>query len=549
MGVVFDVIIGCSLMCSVVLNQSEINCLFVFVSFQVNALEKLKDETEDVKPTKRKRNSSKKEEKANKQERRKAMIKEEVFVIKDNEISPLRAKSASSDSSTPSTPITRTLPTNLSPRSTALAAGMHDYVPTNPVKAALHKRLSSQDLTPSMDSANRSVLNAGDNQTKVAHSSSLAKLKALGSDGALDASVNSTSIGNTSNFSAAQQKGITTTSAPLAAGLISTVSSDRNVVLHMTQGSKGKQKGVRASAASAGNLITTSVITTVGQPNVTVTAAQLSQSATIGLSAAQAQKLSMLSPLDINPQGLYTSNFVNPSNSGLLDPSLTGSEPPLSPQNVTLYPSAANDSISSTSNSTAVPARGTESTSLCNSKAAGQAATSTIYTVTSPTLVAPQEKQQMFVATAGPGGSTVLQRAEAANVLVSVGRAARITPPPPPPPSTSAASIPPPPQDNKTTSVGTKSRRGRKRGSTNSPAHHIPAKVAAPAATGGKGRQSVHGSLEGAQESIISMVTNVHQPLKISAIPSPDGKVGGAGGDDGRAHHHRRHESEQRSKR
>ena len=517
----------------------------------MNALEKLKDETEDVKPTKRKRNSSKKEEKAIKQERRKAMIKEEVFVIKDNEISPLRAKSASSDSSTPSTPITRTLPTNLSPRSTALAAGMHDYVPTHPVKAALHKRLSGQDLTPGIDSVNRSVLTSGDNQTKVAQSSSLAKLKALGSDGsgAIAASVNSTSIGNTANFSAAQQKGINTTSASLAAGLISTVSSDRNVVLHMTpQGSKGKQKDVRVSA---GNLITTSVITTVGQPNVTVTAAQLSQSATIGLSAAQAQKLSMLSPLDINHQGLYTSNFVNPNNSGLLDPSLTGSEPPLSPQNVTLYPSAANDSISSTSNSTVAPSRGAESTSLCNSKA-GQAATSTIYTVTSPTLVAQQEKQQMFVATAGPGGSTVLQRAEAANVLVSVGRAARITPPPPPPPSTtSAASIPPPPHDNKTTSVGTKSRRGRKRGSTNSPAaHHIPAKVATPAvATGGKGRQSVHGSLEGAQESIISMVTNVHQPLKISAIPSPDGKAGGAGGDDGRAHHHRKHESEQRSKR
>ena len=452
------------------------------------------------------------------------MIKEEAFIIKGGTISPMRSKSAGSDSSTPSTPTSRTLPTNLSPRSTALAAGMHDYVPMNPsVKAALHKRLSGQDLN-----AGKGNLNVGKGASGMVLDGSLSKL---------NASVpNSTSLVNTAPVG--QQRVITTAAVSAA--------NNRNIVLHMTPPTGASPGGVKTIdgqkliASTAGSLLVTpAVITTIPQQNpvAVTTAGQLSQSAAAGLSAA---KLSLINPY----------SYMNANVGGLLDPSLTGSEPPLSPQNVTLYPS---DSVASTSNSTSMASCGgtnavamTTSTSKCNPQAisTAAAATSTMYTVTSPTLIKAQgDKQQVFVTTAVAGGSTVLQRAEAADVLVSVGRGL--------PPISSA------PQ-TQTTSVGsTKSRRGRKRGSTSATSHNIPAKVAATASSRGSGKssQSVQGSMDNQQE-IMSMVSNVHQPLGISAIPSPELKGGAsAGGEDGsrgggRSHGHRRvSDPEHRSKR
>ncbi|XP_072018046.1 LOW QUALITY PROTEIN: uncharacterized protein [Amphiura filiformis] len=482
-------------------NQKELRKQLQKLESEVNALEKLKGENEDTKTSKRRQRSKKKEEKFNK-----ALIKEEAFIIKGGTISPLRSKSAGSDSSTPGTPTTRTLPTNLSPRSTALAAGMHDYVPMNPaVKAALQKHLSGQDLDASKGLSD-------------------AKSK-LNSSG-LSVS-NSTTLSNTAHL--VQHRIATPT--PVGGGL-STGANSRNIILHMTPGDTGGVKtveGQKLVASSAGNLL----MTTMGQPSrVTVTLAgappQLSQSATAGLSAA---KLSMLHPLDVkHHQTIY--NYMNPNVGGLLDPSMTGSEPPLSPQNVTLYPS---DSVSSTSNSTTVSSRGsanaaamTPSTSKCNPQSS-TVATSAMYTVTSSTLVTPQhEKQQVFVATRGPACSTQLARAEAADVLVSVGRSL------PPFPQQQRHHIPRLPHQ-----------------------HNIPAKMAATcSATGsGKGGQPVHGSMDTQQESIISMVTNVHQPLGISAIPSPELKGGagaGAAGSSrggGRPHgSHRRGESDGRSK-
>ena len=435
-------------------------------------------------------------------------VKEEPFVIKRDPISPVRVKSTgSSDGSILTSTPMRTIPSDITPQSTMLAAGMHEYVPINSnVKTALQKRLSGQDVTPqgvaSLNHPNGapSLVGASQGTKSVTISQMVLESSRPGLVQRVPTSSNSTTAekgmvlqsGSTSHIGKSTSN---TTGFVELASMVSnnkgkdTIQSSSNI-----GGSKTDNRLIASS--STGNLL--SVITSIGQPVHTQSAStaslSLSQSAATGLSAAQARQMSMLS----QHQGLY--NFVNPNNQigstgGLLETNLSASDAPLSPQNVTLYPSAANDSVT---NSTVTP----PTTSQSNSKVGVQP--STIY-------MGRQDNKQVYVATTRPDSAKSLQTSEAANVLVSISRTSHTT--------HTTASIKSTQRKTVTTSAE-KPKRGRKRGSTNSNlSHHIPpAKVPVPSS------REMNPSSLGTQESIISMVTNVNQPLGISAIPSPDAK-------------------------
>ena len=192
--------------------------------------------------------------------------------------------------------------------------------------------------------------------------------------------------------------------------------------------------------------------------------------------------MSLISPLEIKHPALY--RFMPAAQiSKVLNSSLDTGEPPLSPQNVTLYPSAGQapdskqDQIVTTKRESSTPSSITGNLPL------------------------------------GLKGSRDADSRCSSDTSSSKEELSKISAPdktttPPLAPSTSSKKS------------ETKSKRSRKRPAAASADQGAPSKIATDAAKSSQGQAG--GAMTEAQD-ILTMVTNVNQPLKISAIPSPEG--------------------------
>ncbi|XP_022101662.1 histone-lysine N-methyltransferase, H3 lysine-79 specific-like isoform X2 [Acanthaster planci] len=403
---------------------------------------------------------------------------------RNNSLSPARSKGISSNSPSPTALVTKGLPPNLSPRSAALAAGMHDYTHLSPGKAALHRRLSGYDLS-AKDSAGKQPVTAqsasgkelspnGESKEKSKSGKEkvqggfaiLAGLQALPASGMMTSTQIPASRTTMNGLETAKEGALL----------------NKGEAVNQSIGLKGPKPPRDVSHPDltqiippASNAMATSVITSIGlvralpQTPITVQTPLTTQTT---------PQMPLISPLDIKHRGLFNVLVTNQV-SKIKEASMTPLEPPLSPQNVTLYPSEPS------STQTPVSSTATVTTSQSNASSLSQG-------------------------TSNPAAHSILLLDTAAE-----------KPQPSTDPSTSQPSAKPSPIITTATTILTqppqpvRSRKGRKRAATNAMDTALPSKMSAVV------RQ---GSLE-SQDSILTMLTNVNQPLGISAIPSPEGKM------------------------
>eukprot|EP00057_Strongylocentrotus_purpuratus_P007426 XP_011661900.1 PREDICTED: histone-lysine N-methyltransferase, H3 lysine-79 specific isoform X1 [Strongylocentrotus purpuratus] len=198
----------------------------------------------------------------------------------------------------------------------------------------------------------------------------------------------------------------------------------------------------------------------------------------------------MISPLEMKHSGLY--RFMPAAQvSKVLNSSLDTSEPPLSPQNVTLYPPASGHPPDPRQDLTA---------------------SSKVDTPTLSSLAMSHPTLGRNVTDADSGRSSDASSSKEELTKISSASEAANTP-------TSTSS-------KKTES--NKAKKSRKRPVPTSAAEqNIPSKVAV---TEKCNQPSQVGGAMTETQDIITMVTNVNQPLKISAIPSPEGAIAGQTG-------------------
>nr|XP_054764002.1 histone-lysine N-methyltransferase, H3 lysine-79 specific-like isoform X1 [Lytechinus pictus] len=199
----------------------------------------------------------------------------------------------------------------------------------------------------------------------------------------------------------------------------------------------------------------------------------------------------MMSPLDMKHSGLY--GFLPAAQvSKVINSSLDTGEPPLSPQNVTLYPPASGHPPDPRQDLTA---------------------SSKVDTTTLSSLAMSHAALNRNAADVDSGRSS--DASSSKEELTKISSAIE------------AASTPTSTSSKKTDTSKTK--KNRKRPVPTSTAEQtIPSKVTAATDKPNQAGQ-VGGALTETQD-IITMVTNVNQPLKISAIPSPEGAMAGQTG-------------------
>ncbi|XP_038048561.1 histone-lysine N-methyltransferase, H3 lysine-79 specific-like isoform X2 [Patiria miniata] len=403
---------------------------------------------------------------------------------RNNSLSPARSKGISSNSPSPTALVTKVLPPNLSPRSAALAAGMHDYTHLSPGKAALHRRLSGYD---NKDMAGKPVATQGATDKESMLNGEAKEKSKSGKErvqggfailAGLQAQPSSALVGSAQIPTSRTTSGLETAKD---GNLINKGLVNPNIVL------KGSKKPFDVPhqdmtqiipPLSAAQPLVTSVITSVGLVGALPQAPITVQTP---LTTQTTPQMTLISPLDIKHRGIFNMLAAHPV-SKVKEASVASLDAPLSPQNVTLYPSEP--ASTPTPMSSTVTVTTSQSNATVSTKAKSNPAPLSNFL---PEAAA--EKPKPPSATSDPSASLPA----AVKALPVVTMAATILSQPPP----------------------IRSKKGRKRSATTAADAHLPAKMASVV------RQ---GSLE-SQDSILTMLTNVNQPLRISAIPSPEGKM------------------------
>lgn len=259
---------------------------------------------------------------------------------------------------------------------------------------------------------------------------------------------------------------------------------------------------VDPSQSSALHVVTTSVGGLPGNPVMQTSMASLGSrdrhhgSGPTGHHLVQSSCMPLISPLDMKHTGLY--RFMPASQvSKVLNSTVDCGEPPLSPQNVTLYPPAAGQPPDSRQD---LPANSKPDTSTFSSLA-----------MSHPSL--PR---------GGGGGGGDADSGRSSDASSSKEELAKIATSEPQP-------IPQPTSSKKAET--SRSKKSRKRPAVNTADQSTPAKISTSVVEkSGQGQQGSVGGAMTETQDIITMVTNVNQPLRISAIPSPDGTMPGQSG-------------------
>ncbi|XP_033636269.1 histone-lysine N-methyltransferase, H3 lysine-79 specific-like isoform X3 [Asterias rubens] len=391
---------------------------------------------------------------------------------RNNSLSPGCAKGVSSESPSPTAPVTKILPPNLSPRSAALAAGMQDYAHLSPGKAALHRRLSGYELI-TKESPNKLGLTQSSNEKEPVVNSDV---KGKGANGKDKIQGGFAILAGLPDPASTQRVGM---DGMKEGGVLNkgSVANEPPVVSKSQRDVGHSHLGQAIPSMMASNAMVTSVITSVGL------AGTLQKTPPTVQTSQTTPPMALISPLDIKHRGFFnllTTSQVNKA----MDTSMASLDAPLSPMNVTLYPSEPSQEHMPTSSTATIT---TSQNTLTTSSGVADFTTST--PVLKSTVAG---KPQLLSTCTNPSAAQLSSK----SVM------------------TTAVLPQPQPQQQQQQQL-VKPKKSRKRASTTTVTTHIPAKLTT---------TSRQRSLE-TQDSIMTMLSNVNQPLRISAIPSPEGKM------------------------